>query len=157
MVITLNVSSQSQLELNVFEKINDYRVENGLKELKWDDDTYKSTRIHTVYMINEGELSHTENSKTPRFTDRLMVFQDNNYILGNENVSAVAINNIENSIEGISEKIFYSWKISKGHNKSMLNKGATVGAISCGDGVKIKDNYTLKIKYSTFVLWVKPL
>ena len=39
----------------------------------------------------------------------------------------------------------------------MLNKGATVGAISCGDGVKIKDNYTLKIKYSTFVLWVKPL
>ena len=77
MVITLNVSSQSQLELSVFEKINDYRVENGLKELKWDDDTYKSTRIHTVYMINEGELSHTENSKTPRFTDRLMVFQDN--------------------------------------------------------------------------------
>ena len=60
MVITLNVSSQSQLELSVFEKINDYRVENGLKELKWDDDTYKSTRIHTVYMINEGELSHAE-------------------------------------------------------------------------------------------------
>ena len=32
----------------------------------------------------------------------------------------------------------------------MLNKGSTVGAISCGDGIKIKDNYTFKINLYCF-------
>ena len=73
--------------------------------------------------------------------------------VGNENVSTVSINGIEDSIDKIADKIVYSWKTSKGHNRAMLNKGSIIGAISCGDGIKIKDNYTFKIKYSTFVLW----
>ena len=64
----LNVYSQTTLDLKVFEKINEYRVENGLNELKWDDATYKSTRVHTEYMIKNSELCHTENSETPTFT-----------------------------------------------------------------------------------------
>jgi len=156
-VLMLNVFSQTPLELKVFKKINEYRVENGLHNLKWDDATYKSTQIHTEYMIKDGKLSHTEDSETPSFWNRLMLFQDNDYILGNENVSSVSINGIEDSIDEIANKIIYSWKTSKGHNRAMLNKGATVGAISCGNGVKIKNNYTFKIKYSTLVLWVKPL
>ena len=151
--LTLNVFSQTDLELLVFQKINDYRVENGLHRLKWDDATYKSTQVHTEYMIKEGKLSHTEDSETPKFTNRLMLFQDNSYIVGNENVSAVSINGIEDDIDKIADKILYSWKTSKGHNSAMLNKGSIVGAISCGDGVKIKDNYTFKMKYSTFVIW----
>jgi len=152
-LLTLNVYSQTDLELAVFQKINEYRVENGLHNLKWDDATYKSTQIHTEYMIKDGKLSHTEDSETPKFTDRLMLFQDNSYIIGNENVSAVSINGIEDDIDKIADKILYSWKTSKGHNSEMLNKGSIVGAISCGDGVKIKDNYTFKMKYSTFVIW----
>lgn len=152
-LLTLNVYSQTDLELAVFQKINEYRVENGLHNLKWDDATYKSTQIHTEYMVKEGKLSHTEDSETPKFTNRLMLFQDNSYIVGNENVSAVSINGIEDSIDKIADKILYSWKISKGHNSAMLNKGSIVGAISCGNGVKIEDNYTFKMKYSTFVLW----
>ncbi|MGY8950802.1 MAG: CAP domain-containing protein, partial [Flavobacteriales bacterium] len=50
-LLTLNVYSQTDLELAVFQKINEYRVENGLHNLKWDDATYKSTQIHTEYMI----------------------------------------------------------------------------------------------------------
>ena len=152
-LLTLNVYSQTDLELAVFQKINEYRLENGLHNLKWDDATYKSTQIHTDYMIMDGKLSHTEDSKTPKFTNRLMLFQDNSYIVGNENVSAVSINGIEESIDKIADKILYSWKISKGHNSSMLNKGSILGAISCGNGVIIEDNYTFKMKYSTFVLW----
>ena len=104
-------------------------------------------------MVKNNELCHTEDSETPSFWNRLMLFQDNSYIVGNENVSTVSINGIEDSIDKIADKIVYSWKTSKGHNRAMLNKGSTVGAISCGDGIKIKDNYTFKIKYSTFVLW----
>ena len=68
-----NVYSQTPLESKVFQKINDYRVENGLHILKWDDETYKSTVVHTEYMVNHSELCHTEDSETPRFTHRLMI------------------------------------------------------------------------------------
>ena len=47
--LTLNAFSQTDLELKVFQKINDYRVENGRHRLKWDDATYKSTQVHTEY------------------------------------------------------------------------------------------------------------
>jgi len=149
----LNVYSQTPLESKVFQKINDYRVENGVNRLKWDDATYKSTQIHTEYMIKDGKLSHTEDSETPKFTNRLMLFQDNSFIVGNENVSRVSINGIEDSIDEIADKILYSWKTSKGHNTAMLVKGLTIAAISCGDGIIIEGDYTFKMKYSTFVIW----
>ena len=151
--LTLNVFSQTDLELKVFQKINDYRVENGVNRLKWDDATYKSTIVHTKYMVNNSELCHTEDSETPRFTSRLMLFQDKSYIIGNENVSRVSINGIEDSIDKIADKILYSWKSSSGHNSVMLSGGLIIGAVSCGDGIIIEDNYTFKMKYSTFVIW----
>jgi uncharacterized protein YkwD len=152
-LLTLNVYSQTDLELAVFQKINEYRVENGLHNLKWDDATYKSTQIHTEYMVKDGKLSHTEDSETPKFTNRLMLFQDNSFIVGNENVSRVSINGIEDSIDKIADKILYSWKRSSSHNSVMLSGGLIIGAISCGDGIIIEDNYTFKMKYSTFVIW----
>ena len=151
--LTLNVFSQTDLELKVFQKINDYRVENGVNRLKWDDATYKSTVVHTEYMVKNSELCHTEDSETPRFTSRLMLFQDKSFIIGNENVSRVSINGIEDSIDKIADRILYSWKRSSGHNSAMLSGGLIIGAISCGDGIIIEDNYTFKMKYSTFVIW----
>jgi uncharacterized protein YkwD len=152
-ILMLNVYSQTPLESKVFQKINDYRVENGLHKLKWDDATYKSTVVHTKYMVNNSELCHTEDSETPRFTSRLMLFQDKSYIIGNENVSRVSINGIEDSIDKIADKILYSWKRSSSHNSVMLSGGLIIGAVSCGDGIIIEDNYTFKMKYSTFVIW----
>ena len=157
MILVLNVYSQTPLESNVFQKINDYRVENGLHRLKWDDATYKSTQIHTEYMIKHGKLSHIEDSETPTFASRLMLFQDNNYILGNECVLRVSVNHIEDSIDDISNKIVNGWMSSEGHNRAMLNKGATAGAISCGDGTKFKNGRVLKMKYATLVVWLKPI
>lgn len=153
-VLMLNVYSQTSLDYKVFEKINEYRVENGLNELIWCEKTFLSVEVHTKYMIVEGRLSHTENSTTPKFTDRLMVFVDNDYILGNENVSMVSINGIEDSIDDIAEKIVNSWKVSKGHNKAMLNKKSNVGAVNCGNSIFTKNNYDFKVVYSTFVLWL---
>ena len=152
-LLMFNVYSQTKLELKVFQKINDYRVENGGNRLKWDDATYKSTVVHTEYMVKNSELCHTEDSETPRFTNRLMLFQDKSYIIGNENVSRVSINGIEDSIDKIADKILYSWKRSNSHNITLLDKGLIIGAISCGDGIIIEDNYTFKMKYSTFVIW----
>lgn len=153
-VLTLNVYSQTDLESLLFQKINEYRVEKGLNTLKWDDATYKSTQVHTEYMVKNDKLSHTENSKTPSFTDRIRLFSDKNYIAGYENVNKVYYT--DNSIDKISDLILSSWKSSKGHNSAMLGKRCTIGAVSCGDISESEDGYTFNFKYSTLVLWVKP-
>ena len=102
-VLTLNVYSQTDLESLLFQKINEYRVEKGLNSLKWDNATYKSTQVHTEYMIKNNKLSHTENSKTPSFTSRIRLFSDKDYIAGIENVNKVYYT--DNSIDKISDKI----------------------------------------------------
>jgi|TARA_B110000459_G_scaffold24414_1_gene23424 hypothetical protein len=59
-------------------------------------------------MIKDGKLSHTENSKTPNFINRLMLFKDDDWIIGNKNVNAVSTNNTDNSIDEISDLKLYS-------------------------------------------------
>ena len=153
MVITLNVSSQSQLELSVFQKINDYRVENGVNRLKWDDATYKSTQIHTEYMIKDGKLSHTENSETPNWWDRL----NKGYVLGGENCGYVPI--YDSSLEELSHEMVESWISSAPHNKALLNKKATVGGVSSGVGMDLENwnGTTYNLRYFTLVVWGEPI
>ena len=153
--------SQTPLESKLFQKINDYRVENGLHILKWDDETYKSTVVHTEYMVKNSELCHREDSETPKFTHRIRLFVDTNSwdfsIVGAENVSRVSFYDIEYSIEDISNRIISGWKSSPPHNDALLSKLTNVGAVSCGDGTKLKNGSIVKRKYSTFVLWIKPI
>ena len=147
--LTLNVFSQTDLELLVFQKINDYRVENDRHRLKWDDATYKSTQIHTEYMIKDGKLCHTEDSETPNWWDRL----NKGYVLGNENVGYAPI--YDYSLEELSHNMVESWKSSAPHNKALLNKNATVGAVSSGDGIDLENwnGTTYNLKYFTLVVW----
>jgi len=160
-ILMFNVYSQTPLESKVFQKINDYRVENGLNILKWDDETYKSTVVHTEYMVKHSELCHREDSETPKFTHRIRLFVDTNSwdfsITGSENVSRVSFDDIEYSIEDISNRIIGGWKSSPPHNEALLSELTNVGAVSCGDGTKLKNGSIVKRKYSTFVLWIKPI
>ena len=152
--LTLNVFSQTDLELKVFQKINDYRVENGLHRLKWDDATYKSTQIHTEYMVKDGKLSHTQNSETPNWWDRL----NKGYVLGNENAGYISVDGTEVE-EEVSHSIVELWKSSAPHNKALLNKNATVGGVSSGVGMDLENwnGTTYNLRYFTFVLWTEPI
>jgi uncharacterized protein YkwD len=147
--LMLNVYSQTPLESKVFQKINDYRVENGVNRLKWDDATYKSTQIHTEYMIKDGKLSHTENSETPNWWDRL----NKGYVLGGENCGYVPI--YDSSLEELSHEMVESWISSAPHNKALLNKNATVGAVSSGIGMDLENwnGTTYNLRYFTLVVW----
>ena len=48
-----------------------------------------------------------------------------------------------------------SWKSSAPHNKALLNKNATVGAVSSGDGIDLENwnGTTYNLKYFTLVVW----
>lgn len=148
-ILMFNVYSQTPLESKVFQKINDYRVENGVNRLKWDDATYKSTQIHTEYMIKDGKLSHTENSETPNWWDRL----NKGYVLGGENCGYIPI--YDSSLEELSHEIVEGWISSAPHNKALLNKNATVGAVSSGIGMDLENwnGTTYNLRYFTLVVW----
>ncbi len=45
-------------ETELFSQVNDYRVENGLKELAFSPETYKYAEEHTQFMIGENSVSH---------------------------------------------------------------------------------------------------
>lgn len=145
--------SQTSLDYKVFEKINEYRVENGVTELEWCDKTYQASKHHTDYMVKNNIVSHREDNETPHFVDRLVLYLQHDFKSGGENLTRVSINDIENSIDKIADRIVKSWQDSKGHNIMMLSKGNTIGSVSCGNGTIIKNGYELNVRYSTFVVW----
>ena len=154
MFLVLNAFSQTSLELNVFQKINDYRVENGLHKLKWDDATYKSTVVHTEYMVKNNELVHTEDSETPNWWDRL----NKGYVLGNENIAYVYVDATKVE-EEVSHRVVELWKSSAPHNKALLNKNATVGGVSSDVGMDLENwnGTTYNLRYFTLVVWGEPI
>ena len=154
MFLVLNAYSQTPLELKIFQKINDYRVENGLHRLKWDDATYKSTVVHTEYIVKNNELEHTEDSETPNWWDRL----NKGYVLGNENIAYVSI--YDSSLEEeVSHSVVELWKSSAPHNKALLNKNATIGGVSSGVGMDLENwnGTTYNLRYFTLVVWGEPI
>jgi len=150
-ILMLNVYSQTPLESKIFQKINDYRVENGLHILKWDDETYKSTVVHTEYMIKNNELCHTEDSETPEWWDRL----NKDYVLGNENCGYIPVYDSSLEEEEVSHDIVELWKSSAPHNEALLNKNATVGGVSSGVGMDLENwnGTTYNLRYFTLVVW----
>jgi uncharacterized protein YkwD len=143
--------SQTPLDYKVFEKINEYRVENGVRELKWDDKTYMAAKHHTDYMVKNKILSHREDNETPSFITRLLLYLQHDFTTGGENVLRVSVNDTENSIDIIATIIVNAWKTSKGHNRMMLSKVNTTGSVSCGNG--FKNGGKLNMVYSTFLVW----
>jgi len=149
-IVMLNVYSQTSLESKVFQKINDYRVENGLHKLKWDDATYKSTVVHTEYMVKNNELVHTEDSETPNWWDRL----NKGYVLGNENIASVYVDSTKVE-EEVSHRVVELWKSSAPHNKALLRKNVTVGGVSSDVGMDLENwnGTTYNLRYFTLVVW----
>ncbi|MBP7733507.1 MAG: hypothetical protein KA140_07085 [Caldisericia bacterium] len=106
--------------LDIFDYINNFRVENGLPKLIWNDDIADITEEHSRKMHDSSELNHFIQGKGPE--DRL----NDAGIKWSCYVENVAYN------KGQSDKAkaaFESWKKSDGHRKNMLDSCVTEGAI----------------------------
>ena len=137
-IIPLFFNAQSDLDLLVFSKINEYRKQNGIHELVWGDNAFKASKHHTKYMMKKKQIGHREISTTPTATSRLKYYGVDFYFAG-ENCAMVIIGIIEKyaNDEYIATEIIEMWKQSPGHNKNMLNKNYKFGSVSC-----LKDVYS---------------
>ena len=120
----------------LFNKCNDYRKQNGLKEWKWSKRAFKPAAHHSDYQVKNGYMGHDEKSETPRPTNRLEKYGiDWNY--SGENCAVVCGSGV--SLEYVANRILQLWKESPPHKKLLLNPvDGEYGAISCKYGRNYK-------------------
>jgi uncharacterized protein YkwD len=129
------VSAQTKLDSLVFEKVNQYRIENGLKEFKFDSVCFKASKHHTSYLVKTGRVGHSEDSlKEPK--DRMKVFdKKNKWTIICEVALSTKPRNIKDIDIDINEKlatdVVNGWKSSKDHNNILLDKNCSFSGVSC--------------------------
>ena len=66
LIVLLSISgySQSNLDMLVFNKINEYRESKGLVSLIWDNKTFNASKHHTKYLVKNKVVGHTEKNNT---------------------------------------------------------------------------------------------
>ena len=147
LIVLLSISgySQSNLDMLVFNKINEYRESKGLVSLVWDNKTFNASKHHTKYLVKNKVVGHTEKNNTPTSKSRLKYYGVNFGYGGysGENCAKVIIGITKeySSDDYLSSEIVDGWKNSPPHNKTMLGKNYTYGGVSC-----IKDDNLI---YST--------
>jgi len=128
----LPVSAQvAKLEMQVFEIINNKRLEGGLSPLKWSDEMAQVARQHSVNMADQKFFSHIGK-------DGLLV-SDRADALGFSNWRAIGENIAYNQgYDKPAEFACERWMLSQAHRENILNRQWK----EAGIGVAITDNGT---------------
>ncbi len=126
--------------LKFHELINQYRKENGLNEIKWNETLWIATINHNTWMDKAGDLSHRQKVNTKYFTgnspgnrldyaaggkagirwsgeNALYNYSHKSYSYSNSRGKTK-----EEIANNIAQRSFNQWKNSPGHNDNMLGK-----------------------------------
>lgn len=106
----------TELEQSLLKLINEYRVQQGLKAVVYDEKLQEQARRHSIWMAMTDSLGHEgfhERTAVLRKTDNVNYTGENVYFCWYED----------------AERCLNAWKNSAGHNAIMLASGANVGAI----------------------------
>ena len=96
----------SAIEIKILELVNEYRKSEGLTPLKAHNAIQTATDVHTVYMIQKGEISHDG------FESRINDLRaEINVRSAGENVAAG---------QPTAESVVMSWINSEGHRKNIV-------------------------------------
>jgi uncharacterized protein YkwD len=138
--ITTNVSKKKKFDDIKFSNlINEYRKDNGLKPLEYDNKVEYASQIQTKYNYSHKICEHY-NSKFPTVKERLIRANVNNPSCYSENL--IVIKNVK-SMRNIEEKVLQSYINSKSHKRNML--------LSCSKKIGVFTIYDGKDLYSTVV------
>jgi uncharacterized protein YkwD len=130
---------QRSAALLFHEILNDYRSQNGLQKLDWNDVLWLVCQNHSYYMLYNDDLCHTEKKGKDFFSgtepgDRL------NFVLLKNDLDWNAENALYNRVSQesplydmaskMAESSFHLWKNSFGHNRNMLNRASRIHAVA---------------------------
>jgi len=150
-------SAQTKLDSMLFNKVNEYRLSNGLDKIVWDDNIYKASNHHSTYLklLNYDSLkttiTHSENvdvkdfEELIEFYDRFDKYAPRKNVYTAENVTGT-LKKKNFLIENLVDIIFDKWKTSSKHNAIMLSSNIKSGA--CSIVVFTKGFYTSSKDYT---------
>ena len=150
LTITKTIFSQNSVEILILDKINEYRIENGVSELIWCKDSYNAAKKHNNYLIKNKLITHREKSNTPTISSRLEYYGVEWYSCG-ENCTSTFYD-LKDNDEQIAQSIFNSWRDSKSHNENMLSEYTKCG-ISYGVGTLEEFGDDFVWNFSTIVFY----
>ena len=155
LLLTLTIFSYGQTKLDslIFEKVNNYRVENGLSPWVWENKVFLIAEKHNTYQLKISDISHKEsqdvenheeiNSLASRFDS---VFT--NWLRCGENVAVV--NTRDMTLEESATATLEMWIGSPPHNETLLQPNDyEYGAISSHHSTKWSQS-----KYADNKSWI---
>ena len=161
---SLKVVSQTSLDSLLFEKINNYRITNGLNEIFWDSNVYNASNHHSKYLkiLNADSLktiiSHSEKIDVNNFDELLSVYDRFDKYIGkkykyiSENIAST-LKKENFPIDNLVDIIFNQWKMSIKHNEILLNPYMKFGA--CSIIISTKEFYSSSKEYKKKILMQK--
>ncbi len=134
-VICKIVSSQSNLDSLIFDRVNNYRVSMSLEKVQFDSICFMESNSQSTYMFKNSLVSHSQDFTGYETSNKryLMFGGSSNFKICAEICTMVKINvNLNDSLYSnkLSEIIFESWKKSKEHNKILLNPNFKFAGVS---------------------------
>ena len=127
----LTTKQEEIINQEVFNQMNDFRIQNNAEALKIDSDLVIAAKLQSDYNAVKKELSHLQSNNirysTPVKRVSMVKTGDHEtfYSVG-ENATFTFIDSEQeidsHYLKEIAHEIFESWKQSKGHRENMLNK-----------------------------------
>jgi uncharacterized protein YkwD len=116
-----------QIELVTFTMVNNYRVENGLAELKWAEDLADVARRHCQDMVSRDFFDHTnpDGLDVAGRLDNLGI----GWIALGENIARTTENTEEPAKAALD-----AWKESPAHEANMVNATYRESGVGCAIG-----------------------
>lgn len=137
-----------ELEKLIFDKVNEFRVSEGLLAVKWDDKVYDAAYHHAYYLSDRDiTLSHYEVEDRENFVemeraqDRIKHYYNKNS-WGVECLTSINFVKYGNDLEKLAQRVVNSWIKSPSHRKGMLfDYDGSIGTLKFGavSVLKVRD------------------
>jgi len=146
----IRIINQSKYDTNVYLErlaakefhhlLNEYRISKTLDTVAWSEEMWLACRNHSVYMIFNNTLTHSEETDKQFFTgespgDRLHFVQVTlpRFSWCGENALynySCSGKTLQEKAKNIAKYSFQQWKNSPGHNENMLSKAPQFHAVA---------------------------
>ena len=143
LIISITSYGQSELEVKIFKYFNEYRIENGLKPLKFDKKVLVAAQHHNTYLNNNGYphnyiLDNSHHEKELKYAaDRIKYYGTTNF-LGSAECILYKFRRYKQDDNDLLKTAIESWDNSPSHQRIMLLDYMDIGAISI---LELEDDY----------------
>jgi uncharacterized protein YkwD len=140
------------LERMVNERINTVRTNKNLQAFKLDSTLYLSAKKHSEYLLNLGDLSHTQTGNKSMQTPQkrgehfgltgFWIGENILYTYYNSKVIASKNKHFQTyTYEILADAILYSWVTSSGHYQNIINPDYTISGLALSVDFETKKVY----------------